>query len=217
MQNSELIEIAIENGTIVNLANATASTKVFKVERWGAIVTKDLSQTGGLARKFLQSRDSGRILLVEGVDLARATIEMAEKRDTYARGVTRDYRYFLVEGVYSDRLMVRQIKASEVPKGTLDTAKRDADPSAALLKVIDELRVQVAQLEAQVEAHEKQRAAAKNVANRIKRTLQKGITVDEVKTEIDQLVKSLKQLKTVDSEAADADEADLDAVESASA
>ena len=212
MEYSALIEIAIEDGTIVNSASASVSVTVRNVKRWGAVVTKDLAQPGGLARKFLDSRDSGRVLLIKGVNLQGATIEMAEIFETYRKCDGRDYRYFFVEGVFADRLIVRQITAGEVPKGTPDNAKRDTDPSAALLKIIDELRGQVAQLEAQIEAQEKQRAAAKNVANRIKRTLSKGVTLEDVKVEIDQLNKSLQRLKTAGAEQAEADESEIDAV-----
>ena len=167
MKNSQLIEIAIKDGTIVNRASVSlkarkqlsecSSLNGYETSRWSAVVTKNASQPDGLARHRLNSRDFGKIISITGVDLSGKCIEMVDEISVNSDNgdstyYTRDHRYFMVEGSFTDRLILRQIEAVDVPEGQVDTAIRDSDPEALLLKIIDGLREQVTQLQARVDA-----------------------------------------------------------------
>ena len=213
MQTDKWNEIAIEDGTIRNTASASVSVTPRKTKRWAALVTKDMSQPGGLARKFLDDRDSGRVVILRGVNLEGRCIEMAEVIDTYTKEVGRDYKYFLIESAFVDRLYVRQIKADEVPRASAPKVVA-ADPTSILLSTIDELRAEIAVLKKQLDQGEEQRVTAKNIVNRVKRKLHKSgkgvpITDTEVIFEIGQAVRSLRKIGSPPEEQSGTEDGDL--------
>ena len=213
MQTDKLIEIAIEDGTIKNATSASVSVTQKKTKRWAALVTKDMSQPGGMDRKFLDNRDSGRVVILKDENLEGRCIEMAEVIDTYTKEVGRDYKYFLVESAFVDRLYVRQIKAAEVPRASVPKVVT-ADRTSILLSTIVELRAEIAVLKKQLGQGEEQRVTAKNIVNRVKRKLHKSgrgvpITYTEVIFEIDQAVRSLRKIGSPPEEQSGTEDGDL--------
>lgn len=194
--------------TINNVAEYKTAYRIASAKRWGAIVWGDRSKPGGLDRKFLKSRESGRIILVHEVNEGDF-IELAHKIEAYSqRGTGRDCRYFRVLERLPDKLVVLEVDATDVPRKDEKQALSAESKSSIGIAEIERLVAEIEGLRKRVGSLQSQLAAVKNVHNRISRKHKEGkLTQESLGEELLRMRASLKDPAAApDTEAGDREE-----------
>lgn len=178
----KFLEIAVEDGTIVNLA--TSNEKALTSKRWIAVVTRDMSKPGTLDRQFLDAIDKlnrgRRCKLPKNIGIGTC-LEMAVK-DQMRAGSRTQQLLFRVEGVHPERLIVSEIKLGDVSK-TSAIKPVDVDAASGVQvahNLIDQLKQELKGSQIALAAAlavpaflEASRAKAKTLTNHMRRQFDK--------------------------------------------